>query len=168
MSVSSLARESGVSKSTISELERGIGNPSLDTLWALAKCLHVSLGALFMVQSGRGDTELRRLVEARVLARDGDQFIAQIMASWSTNGGEVELSIVTLAPGASRNSRGNAPDVVERAICVQGRVSVGPEGRDVLLEPGDMLTFRADQPHVYRAFDEPSRIVVVQQYPAMP
>lgn len=168
MTVSSLARQAGVSKSTISDLERGNGNPSLDTLWALAKSLHVSLGAFFMAPTGQGDMELRRLVEAPVIAREGDAFIAQLMAGWQTRGGEVELSVVSLAAGATRNSQGNAPDVVERAVCVSGRVSIGPQGREVMLQPGDMLTFRADQPHVYRAFDEDVRLVVVQQYPAMP
>ncbi len=168
VSVSALAREAGVSKSTISELERGLGNPSLDTLWSLAKALHVSLGALFMAQGGRSDMELRRLVEAPVIAREGDEFVAQLMAGWPTNGGEVELSVVTLGAGAVRDSRGNAPDVVERAVCVTGPVAVGPAGREVILEPGDLVTFRADQPHTYRAFDTPARLVVVQQYPAMP
>lgn len=167
MSVSALARDSGVSKSTVSELERGIGNPSLDTLWALARTLHVSLGTLFMAASGRGDAELARLVEAPVIARDGDAFVAQLLAGWPMDGGEVELSVVTLAPGAVRNSQGNAPDVIERAVCVEGPVGVGPVGRETVLDVGDMLTFRADQPHVYRAVAGPARLVVVQQYPAM-
>lgn len=167
MSVSALARAAEVSKSTVSELERGNGNPSLDTLWSLAKSLNISLGALFMPSSGRSDAELCRLVEAPVIASDGEGYVAQLMAGWLPKG-EVELSVVTLAPGAERNSAGNAPDVVERVVCASGRVEVGPVGREQVLEEGDMLTFRADQPHVYRASDRGGRLVVVQQYPPMP
>lgn len=167
MSVSALARLAEVSKSTVSELERGHGNPSLDTLWSLAKSLNISLGALFISPSGRRDAELCRLVDAPVIASDGHQFIAQLMAGWMPHG-EVELSVVTLAPGAERNSAGNAPDVIERVVCASGQVEVGPAGREQVLEEGDMLTFRADQPHVYRAGEQGGRLVVVQQYPAMP
>lgn len=164
MSASALARDAGISKSTVSELERGNGNPSLDTLWALAKTLHVSLGALFMGQTGRGEAELKRVIDAPVIAHDGEEFVAQLLTSWR-NSGEVEVSVVTLAPNAVRQSRGNSPGVVERAICMSGLVEVGPDALMTLLEPGDMLTFRADQPHRYRARSDGGRLIVVQQYP---
>lgn len=165
MSASALAREAGISKSTVSELERGNGNPSLDTLWALAKTLNVPLGGLFNGATSVGETEFRRLVEAPVIAHEGKDFVAQLMASWR-NSGEVEVSIVTLASHAKRDSRGNAPGVIERVICMEGLVEVGPAGAVTLLEPGDMIAFRADQPHVYQARDHGARMVVVQQYPA--
>jgi len=165
MSASALARDAGISKSTVSELERGIGNPSLDTLWAVAQTLHVSLGALFMGDAGPGEAELKRLTDAPIMARDGEDYIVRLMAGWR-NSGEVEVAIVTLAANAVRNSKGNAPGVIERAVCVEGLVEVGPVGASLLLEPGDMLTFRADQPHLYRARAQGGRLVVVQQYPA--
>jgi transcriptional regulator with XRE-family HTH domain len=166
MSVSALAREAGISKSTVSELERGNGNPSLDTLWALAKTLNVSLGGLFIGQAGVGETEFKRLIEAPVIARDGNAFVAQLMAGWR-NSGEVEVSIVSLAANAKRDSRGNAPGVVERVICIDGVVEVGPDGGAMVLERGDMLTFRADQPHHYHARENGGQLVVVQQYPSV-
>lgn len=165
LSASALAREAGISKSTVSELERGNGNPSLDTLWALAKTLTIPLGSLFTASTNHSDTEIKRLIDAPVIARDGTKVIAQLLAGWRT-AGEVEVAVVTLAPNATRNSRGNAGGVVERAICMSGLIEVGPEGSSSLLEPGDMLTFRADQPHIYRARAEGGRLLVVQQYPS--
>ncbi|MFC4224252.1 helix-turn-helix domain-containing protein [Lysinibacter cavernae] len=164
LSVSGLARDAGISKSTVSELERGNGNPSLDTLWALAKALNVSLGALFVDQGPVGETVFKRLVEAPTIARDGDEFIAQLVSAWR-NSGEIEISVVTLAQDGKRDSRGNAAGVIERVVCMRGLVEVGPVGASVLLEPGDMLMFRADQPHIYHARGEGGRLLVVQQYP---
>lgn len=163
LSASALARDAGVSKSTVSELERGNGNPSLDTLWALAKTLNVSLGSLFAASGGAGDVELRRLIEAPVVAHSGEAYIARLMGGWRASG-EVEVSVVTLAPKAVRRSRGNAPGVIERAICASGLVMVGPTDQARLLEPGDMMTFRADQPHFYEAREEGGTLIVVQQY----
>ena len=36
LSVTELAKRAGIAKSTLSQLEAGSGNPSLETLWALA------------------------------------------------------------------------------------------------------------------------------------
>ena len=47
ISLSELARRAGVSKATLSSLERGTGNPSVDTVWALANALNVPFGDLF-------------------------------------------------------------------------------------------------------------------------
>ncbi|MDU3936443.1 MAG: helix-turn-helix transcriptional regulator, partial [Serratia liquefaciens] len=41
LSVTELARRAGIAKSTLSQLETGSGNPSLETLWALAMALDV-------------------------------------------------------------------------------------------------------------------------------
>src|SRR3954465_10640011 len=39
VSIAELARRAGVAKSTLSQLESGTGNPSVETLWALAVAL---------------------------------------------------------------------------------------------------------------------------------
>ncbi|MCK6065862.1 MULTISPECIES: XRE family transcriptional regulator [Microbacterium] len=165
LSVSALAREAGVSKSTVSELERGHGNPSLDTIWALAKTLHVSLGALFVGHTEGDGSELKRLADAPVIAHESTTYVAQLMAGWRSSG-EVELAVVTLAPHALRHSKGNAAGVIERVVCVNGPVDVGPVGATSRLHQGDMLMFPADQAHVYEAGENGARLVVVQQYPA--
>ena len=39
LSLTELARRAGIAKSTLSQLENGSGNPSLETLWALGTAL---------------------------------------------------------------------------------------------------------------------------------
>ncbi|MGH3267186.1 MAG: helix-turn-helix domain-containing protein, partial [Trebonia sp.] len=46
LSLTELARRAGIAKSTLSQLESGSGNPSLETLWALANALGVPLSRL--------------------------------------------------------------------------------------------------------------------------
>lgn len=164
MSVSALARAAEVSKSTVSELERGMGNPSLDTLWSLAKTLNVPLGALFADHEGSEQPEVRRYEDAPVLTQVDPSHVAKLMAGWRANG-EIEVAIVTLAPGARRESSGNAAGVIERAICVEGDVEVGTRDRSAVLAVGDLILIHADQPHFYHAIGGPGRLVVVQQYP---
>ncbi|MGC0273325.1 helix-turn-helix domain-containing protein [Pseudactinotalea sp. Z1739] len=163
LSVSALARAAEISKSTVSELERGLGNPSLDTLWAIAKTLNVPLGALFTDSGTNGDLEVRRYADAPAMESDDVGHVAKILSGWRADG-EIEIAVVTLADGARRDSRGNAPGVVERVVCVQGTVAVGTEESSAELGVGDLIRFRADQPHFYAAIAGPGRLVVVQEY----
>ena len=96
MSLSALAREADISKSTVSELERGNGNPSLDTLWSLAKTLNIPIGYLFVDSYVEGDVEVRRLADAPVMSHVEGSFITHLLAGWMGRG-ETELSVVTLA-----------------------------------------------------------------------
>src|SRR6476661_3473883 len=46
LSLTEVARRAGVAKSTLSQLESGTGNPSVETLWALAVALGVPFSQL--------------------------------------------------------------------------------------------------------------------------
>lgn len=164
MSLSALAAKAGLSKSVVSELERGNGNPSLDTLWSLARTLNISLGSFFEATSSKPDVELLRLADAPIMVQDGEDFRAQLLSLWRP-AGEVELCVMTLGDCAKRDSQGNAPGIVERVLCVEGRVNVGTVQGSAELDPGDMFTFAADQPHFYHAIGGRARLVTVQQYP---
>ncbi|MGC0251842.1 helix-turn-helix domain-containing protein [Pseudactinotalea sp. Z1748] len=164
LSVSALARAAEVSKSTISELERGASNPSLDTLWAIAKSLNVSLGAMFVDPGGVQEPAVRRYADAPALTAEGQAHQAKLLLGWQARG-EIEIAFVSLDRGARRDSPGNAPGVVERVVCVQGEVEVGLTDNYSTLRVGDLITFRADRPHFYHAPHGPGELVVVQQYP---
>src|SRR6478672_9476973 len=46
LSLTELARRAGIAKSTLSQLESGAGNPSVETLWALGVALGVPFSQL--------------------------------------------------------------------------------------------------------------------------
>jgi transcriptional regulator with XRE-family HTH domain len=45
LSLAEIARRAGIAKSTLSQLESGNGNPSLETLWSLCVALDIPLPA---------------------------------------------------------------------------------------------------------------------------
>src|SRR5262245_52515110 len=47
MTIMDLAREAGISNGLLSQLERGIGNPSIETLAHLARALGIPIGSFF-------------------------------------------------------------------------------------------------------------------------
>ena len=60
LTLSELADRAGVAKSTVSLIERGQGNPSIDTLWALASALGVPFASLFHDDSPPADVVVVR------------------------------------------------------------------------------------------------------------
>lgn len=46
LSISELSRKAGIAKSTLSQLESGSGNPSIETLWALCVALDIPFSRL--------------------------------------------------------------------------------------------------------------------------
>src|SRR4051794_20205121 len=63
-SLSEVAKQAGVAKSTLSQLESGTGNPSVETLWALSVALDVPFSRLVepaiprvrVIRAGEGPT----------------------------------------------------------------------------------------------------------------
>ena len=165
ISVSAVARAANVSKSTVSQLERGYGNPSLDTLWALATALNIPLGFLVDSDGSEASFEVVRHDEKSVVTFEEDNYEARLMAGWQMNG-QVEIYVVTMMDGVQRDSESHGSGVIEHFLGIQGEIEVAA-GQDVArLQAGDMVTFSADRPHHYQAIGGSARGVAVQHYPA--
>ena len=69
LSLEDLAERAGISRGLLSQLERGIGNPSLTTLAGLAAALDVPLGSFFAGGKNNDDIVVRRNARKRVCFR---------------------------------------------------------------------------------------------------
>ena len=67
LSIEAVAKRSGVSTGRISELERGLANPSFDTLWRLAHALDEPLSSFFDGLQSNGNMIVRRGKGKRLL-----------------------------------------------------------------------------------------------------
>jgi transcriptional regulator with XRE-family HTH domain len=173
LSLSALAREANVSKSTLSQLERGYGNPSIETLWSIAQALDAPLAALFDEPETDG-LQITRFEDTAVVARTGDAYrrssaigdaVLRHLTSWQ-HVRELELYAFDLADGAVWNAAGHSQGVVEHTVVVRGQVEIGEAGSEVVLNEGDQIRFPADRPHRYRVVQGPARLFVTLAYPA--
>ncbi len=163
-SLGELARQTGLSRTILSRIEAGGGNPSVETLWKLASALQVPLGALVA-----DDREPR--VRA-IRARSADTLTAESgMLAWlvHADGRErrSEVFELELATGVDQRSEPHLPGTEELVVCVRGRCAAGPAGREVELGEGDAVWFAADAPHVYRGLAH-ARALNVILYPPAP
>jgi transcriptional regulator with XRE-family HTH domain len=163
LSLSALAREAGVSKATLSGLERGNGNPSIDTVWWLAQALNVPFGALFE-DASQDDVTVVRLEEAQIVSAEGG-FTGRRLLSRDGRG-RIELYVLDLERGVRRDAAAHPPGVVEHVIVMKGRVDVGPDGDSTVLGAGDCISFPADRSHHYDARSGPARLLSFTEYPS--
>ena len=147
MSFGDLARETGLSKTILSRIESGEGNPSVETLFRIARALRVPLSALL----AEDDTPRVRVIRARssdALHADSGMRAWLVHAEGREHRSEVfELE---LAAGVEQRSEHHLPGTEELVVCTRGRLACGPEGKEVELRAGDAVWFAADMPHVYR------------------
>lgn len=162
MSLSTLARASGVGKATLSALETGGGNPTIETLWALANALGVPFGEL-LARPDRPATRVVRSGAAPTLegAAGTVRLLERVVGA-----GLVEVYDMTLEAGQHHEATPHAPGVVEHLLVITGRVRTGPVADPVTVSAGDLVTFAADRPHRYAAPDGPARMVLLLSYPA--
>jgi transcriptional regulator with XRE-family HTH domain len=140
MSVSELARLTGLGKGTLSELESGRRNPTLQTLYAVTTALGVPLSAALPP----GEVE-----QPGSASISGEAIDAVLVDRFVDAAATTELYRVRLRAGREQDSEPHAEGVTEHWIVYAGAVAMGPVGRLVGLGPGDSTRFTADVPHRY-------------------
>lgn len=162
LSLSELARIAGIAKSTLSQLESGGGNPSLETLWALSVALDVPFSRLVDHPSRPRVTVLRR-GEGTVVVSEVAHYAATLLASCPPSARR-EIYLVTAEPGPPRESDPHQPGTVEHAVIGAGRALIGPVGEAVELGPGDYIAYPGDVPHVCEALEPGTTVVMALEH----
>jgi transcriptional regulator with XRE-family HTH domain len=146
LSLAALAERSGVAKGTVSELERGQGNPTVETLFALAYALDATLADLVddpgvpaprVVRAVERPFLPGRPLDARLLHRSQQQRIVH------------EVYELVVHPGAAQHAEAHRPGTREHLYVIEGDLTGGPRSQPVELGASDYATYAADVPHLY-------------------
>jgi transcriptional regulator with XRE-family HTH domain len=161
LSLSQLARATAMSKATLSGIENGHANPTVDTLATLASALAVSVTELLDEQP-LGEIHVKRAAGARFGTRDGldlrpleDLALGRNVEVAELAIGARELREVAPKPAGTRTS----------AYVLAGALVAGPVERSTELGAGDYISFPADVPHVYTAGRQAARALLVTHVP---
>jgi transcriptional regulator with XRE-family HTH domain len=146
LSLSELARATGIGKATLSAIENGRANPTVGTLAAVAGALRVPVAEL-LEQPELGEI---RVVRAR--PADGPER--------AISDGVREL---VLGPNQRHESPPGATGAREDLFVAEGRVVAGPVERITELAQGDYASFPADVARVYETSREGARLVAIVQ-----
>ncbi len=159
LSLSELSRMSGVAKATLSALEAGDANPTLDTLWSLASALKVPLGEL--VEPEEPTLHVVRAGDGTVVR--GVAVTARLIQTVEAGGSRLEMYDATVKM-KRQISPAHANGVTEHLFISAGKLRVGPVEAPVELAEGDYLRMSPDWPHLYEALTKDARFFLVMQY----
>src|SRR5262244_3859332 len=146
ISLSELAKRAGIAKSTLSQLESGVGNPSVETLWALGVALGVPFSRL--VDQPRPTVRVIRSGEGLVTYSERASYAATLLASCPP-GARRDIYRIQVQPGEPRRSEPHMRGTTEHVVLSTGRALVGLVGQPVELEPGDYVSYPGDAPHIF-------------------
>jgi transcriptional regulator with XRE-family HTH domain len=160
LSLSEVARRAGLAKSTLSQLESGTGNPSVETLWALGVALGVPFSQL--VDPPTPQVRVVRAGEGTTFHAELAQFTATLLSAGAPHARR-DLYLMALEPGSIRSAEPHLPGSVEHVVVAAGRLRTGPLESPIELGPGDYATFRGDAPHRYEALETGTWAVLVME-----
>jgi len=148
ISVSELARRAGISKATVSQLESGVGNPSVETLWAIGDALGVPFSTL--VDERSTAPRLIRLGDHAGVPSAASPYLATLLSA-AAPGTRRDIYLIQAEPGEPRRSLPHHVGTTEHVVLLSGEAMIGPAGDPQLLHPGDYLSYAGDAPHVFEA-----------------
>lgn len=160
LSLAEVARRAGIAKSTLSQLESGNGNPSLETLWSLCVALGIPFARLLEPQ--QPTTQVIRRGEGTKVIAEQANYQAILLASCPP-GARRDVYLLMTQPGADRISQPHPPGSVEHIIVTQGRALIGLTDTPEELGPGDYICYPADQPHIFKALEPDTHALLVAE-----
>ena len=162
-SLGTLSQMAGISKTSLSKIEAGQGNPSLEVLNRIANALNVPVGSLFG-EENHSQVSIIRRGEGQVVTSDAGLMSRTLLV----DGRSHRMSIYELHLPAQATYRAVAhlPGTQEFLLCLDGDIRLGPEEQEVELQPGDALCFAADLPHTYTSMSGAKALLVMQYPPA--
>lgn len=162
LTLSEVARRAGIGKSTMSGLEAGTANPSLETMWALAAALDIPLSRL--LDPPQHEVALLRTKDMPSLASTASNYVATLLSTSPANARR-DIYLIQAEPGEPRISRPHPAGTIEHIIVGHGAVQIEVLGETYELHAGDYLTYPGDQPHTYTALESGTNtIFVVESY----
>src|SRR5579875_1466393 len=160
LSLTELARRAGLAKSTLSQLESGMGNPSVETLWALGTALGIPLSRL--VDPARAGVQVIRAGEGPVIYSELASYAATLLSACPP-GARRDIYLIQMQPGEPRMSDPHPPGTVEHVVLGTGRARAGPVADPVTIGPGDYLTYPGDARHIFSAAEPGTSAVVIME-----
>jgi transcriptional regulator with XRE-family HTH domain len=164
LSMSTLAQIAGLSKQTLSSIEQGAGNPTVETLSVLSKALEIPVRRLL--------TEWGTPVFVQ-RADEGEWFSS---TAWSERildevygSGYVRTAVLQLerCQPAGKPISPHDVGVLHHLYVVSGRVRTGPATEPVDLAAEDFTRFPGDVPHLLHALTGRATVHIVTTEPQL-
>ena len=164
LTIEQLARRSSISTGLLSQLERGIGNPSLSTLTRLAQALDIPIGAFFIGSADKTDIVVHPHTRKRLVLAEKSLTYELLVPDLQ---GTLSMLHIELPPGFTNEHDPFRHPGEECMLVMKGPIETHAEQRMFLLEEGDSIRFASTIPHWYRTFEEGAVVITAMTPPSL-
>jgi XRE family transcriptional regulator, regulator of sulfur utilization len=162
LSLDAVAKLSGVSRSMVSQIERGESSPTIATLWNLTRALQVDFAGLLDGGPAKDQIEVLRADAVPTINNLGSHCRIRILSP-PEEAGKHEVYEVLIATGGLLDSQPHTRGAREHLTLLSGRVEVKSGDARITLGAGDTARYAADVAHCITATDGPVRAFLVVQ-----
>lgn len=157
LTLAQLSDTTGLSPAIVSQIERGLANPSFTTLAQLAHGLEIPVGKLFPNHAESRSPVVRKGArrDLKGAVREGNGHAVYELLTPDLNGTIEALWVVT-PPGRVSVDGPFTHGGEEFGIILSGKKDVYLDDTKYVLEAGDSITYDSTIPHWYQnSYDEP-------------
>lgn len=148
LTLADLAAMSGVSRSMLSEIERGNANPTYGTLWNLTRALKIDLNSLISGTSEQRDDRIDLQPQNLTpTIRSADGTCTLQILSPANMVSIIEWYMLTFEPAGKLISDPHGAGTTEHLHCTEGEIVVRSAGSETLVRAGETARYAADVPH---------------------
>jgi transcriptional regulator with XRE-family HTH domain len=165
MSLDELSKRSGVSKSMLSQIEQERTNPTVITVWKIARSLDLSVQEL--MESGTDSIiDVIRYDDSPVIYSEDKLCTIRINSPIHMTD-NLELYYMTFKPGGINRSLPHYPNAVEFLTIISGQLKVTcGEQSTIILNKGDTARYRGDREHtIENVYDGNSEAYLAVWFP---
>lgn len=162
LSLDAVAKLSGVSRSMVSQIERGESSPTIATLWNLTRALQVDFAGLLEEGTTKDRIEVLRDAQVPSIDNMGQGCRIRILSP-PEEAGKHEVYDLRFEDGGVLDSQPHTRGAQEHVTVIDGRVEVKSGQATTLIDAGDTARYAADVAHCIRAIDGPARVFLVVQ-----
>lgn len=151
LSLTEASSRAGIGKSTLSVLESGSGNPSVETLWALATIYSIPLSRI--IDPPMPDVSVTRVEELNFLESEDSTYRVALVSPGESSTRR-DIFYITAEPGTVKYSKPHPRGTVEYVLVTSGKAVIGVQDQRVTLGVGDCIRYLGDVPHTFEALEE--------------
>lgn len=161
LSLDAVAKLSGVSRSMVSQIERGESSPTISTLWNLTRALQVDFAGLLDASTRRSQIETLRASNVPTIENLGNSVKIRILSP-PEEAGQHEVYELVFALDGVLDSKPHTRGAREHLTVIEGVLDVTSGDNTDRLNAGDTARYSADVPHCIQAIGAARAFLVVQ------
>ncbi len=161
LTLDELAQRSGVSRSMLSQIERGQANPTLATVWALADAFGLEISELVVRPQHISEIQITPFAQTPEMRSDDGRCQIRILSPGDSVG-KLEWYELTFQPHGLLASDPHTKGSREHLTVLEGSLTVHTDGRSETVERGATARYGVDVAHrIENPNDTPARALLI-------